>query len=138
VTFDGLSNPGRPLNGQYPTAVIDWGTAAWWLAGPAGRFSGNSVSFNGPVPTTAAFSFVSPRRLVQIDAYNGGVTPSTISINCPGQLTKQVTLAPNQLSTIATGWTGVCTGVTISSTNGWNANFNNLVIDVPLPLSVRR
>jgi hypothetical protein len=53
-------------------------------------------------------------------------------------LTKQVTLAPNQLSTIATGWTGVCTGVTISSTNGWNTNFNNLVIDVPLPLSVRR
>jgi hypothetical protein len=134
VTFDDLSNPQRPLNGQYPTAVIDWGTGQWWLSGPTGKFTTNSVSFNGPVLTTAAFNFVTPRQLVQLDVYNRGLTSTTISIACTGEVTKEETLAPGQVTTITTGWTGPCTTVTISSTNGWNTNFDNLVIDLGLPV----
>jgi hypothetical protein len=37
-------------------------------------------------------------------------------------------VAPNTLVTISTGWTGTCTSVTIASTNGWDTNFDNLVI----------
>jgi hypothetical protein len=30
--------------------------------------------------------------------------------------------------TISTGWAQACTTITVSSTNGWNTNFNNLVV----------
>jgi hypothetical protein len=82
ITFDDLSNPNRPLTGQYPNGVIDWGGGAWYLSGPWGRFTTNSVSFNGATLQAASFSFISPRRLVQLDAYNGGTGPSTITLSC--------------------------------------------------------
>jgi hypothetical protein len=33
-----------------------------------------------------------------------------------------------QVTTIQTGWTGTCTSVTISSSNGWYTNFDDLVL----------
>jgi hypothetical protein len=128
VTFDGLSNPNRPLNGSYPNGVIDWGTNAWYLSGPWGAFRTNSIGFNGPGPTSASFTFSVPRRLIRVDAYNGGRTSSTISLSCAGQTTRQVTLAVRRLQTIDTGWTGACSPVTVRSTNGWDTNFDTLVI----------
>jgi hypothetical protein len=127
VTFDDLSNPNRVLSGQYPSGVIEWGTTAWWLSGPWGRFTTNSVSFNGGSLTSASFTFVSPRRLVKLDAYNGGAASSTVTIACSGQPSVTVTLAANQLSTITTNWSNTCSTVTISSSNGWDTNFDNLV-----------
>src|SRR5438128_2146757 len=106
ITFDDLTNPNRPLNGQYPTAVIDWGTNAWYLSSPYGAFTTFSIGFNGPGPTSAPYTFVTPRRLVQLDAYNGGPGSSTVSMSCTGQTTKQATLGVRELATIATSWTG--------------------------------
>jgi hypothetical protein len=134
VTFNSLSSPNRPLNGQHPFLTIDWGTGGWWLSGPNAGFSGNSVSFNGPLPRSAAFDFVLPRRLIALDAYNDGTTPSTISVACPGLPTRQVSLPAHRRTTISTGWVDTCQTVTISSSNGWYTNFNNLVIDLGLPL----
>src|SRR5258708_11393341 len=45
VVFDDLTPADRTLNGQYPTGVIDWGNNAWFLSGPWGQFTTNSVSF---------------------------------------------------------------------------------------------
>ena len=53
---------------------------------------------------------------------------STITLSCTGQPNRQMTLAVGQLSTIITGWGGTCPNVTISSTNGWDTNFDNLVL----------
>src|SRR5437868_3462705 len=72
VTFDDLTSPNRTLNGQYPTGIIDWGSNAWYLSGPWGQFTTNSVSFNSASITSGGFSFTTPQRLVQIDAFNGG------------------------------------------------------------------
>src|SRR4029079_1675323 len=36
VTFDDLSPQNRPLSGQYPTGLIDWGTNQWFLSGSYG------------------------------------------------------------------------------------------------------
>jgi hypothetical protein len=127
VNFDNLSNPNRPLSGQYPTGVIDWGTNRWYLSGPFGQFRTQSIGFNGEGPTSASFTFVRARRLVSIDAFNGGSTTSTITLTCAGQRPVSVLLAPNTLRTITTGWTGTCTSVTVGSTNGWDTNFDNLV-----------
>jgi hypothetical protein len=129
LTFDDLPAPNRPLNGQYPSGVADWGTNVWYLSGPYGRFTTNSVSFNGAGPTTADVRFVSPRRVVRIDAYNGGSASSTISLTCSGQPTATTTLLARQLMTLSTNWTVGCTSVTIGSSNGWDTNFDNLVIE---------
>ena len=129
VTFDDLVGPNRALTGQYPTGVVDWGSGAWYLSMPWGRFTTNSVSFNGPGATSASIGFVTPHRLVQIDAYNGGTASSAISLACTGQPTVQVTLVVGQLQSIQTGWTSACSTVVITSSNGWYTNFDNLVIN---------
>jgi hypothetical protein len=133
ITFDDLSAPSRPLSGEYPSGVIDWGTDVWFLSGPYGRWSTNSVSFNGAGPTSAAFALLSSWRLVQLDAYNGGAAASTITLSCVGfdQTPIQRILDAGQMVTIPTGWLGVCSGVALTSSNGWDTNFKNLVLTAP-------
>jgi hypothetical protein len=109
--------------------VINWGTNGWYLAGPWGGFTTNSVSFNTPGVTARAITLITPRRLVQVDAFNGGTVATTVSIGCTGQTTAQVSLPVNQLTTLLTHWTGVCSTVAFSSSNGWDTNFDNLVLD---------
>jgi hypothetical protein len=126
VTFDDLANPNRPLTGLYGS--LDWGSGDWWLAGRYAEFPTNSVSFNGPGLGSATINLPTARRLVQLDVDNGGSAPTTISLSCPGQLTVQVGLAPHQTTTIRTNWTGECSSLTISSTNGWDTNVDNIVL----------
>jgi hypothetical protein len=71
---------------------------------------------------------VTPHRLVQLDAYNGGSVASTVTLSCAGQPTVTVSFPVSQLTTIATGWGGTCSTVTIGSSNGWDTNFDNLVV----------
>lgn len=105
-----------PLNGQVPNSDIDWGT--------------NSIGFNGAGPTSATFRLVVPRRLVRLDAYNGGPSSSSVTLQCDAQPLLQVVVAAGQLATIATNWTvGTCSVIRLGSTNGWNTNFDNLVFD---------
>ena len=132
ITFDARP-AGTFLSGQYPTGLIDWGNGSWFVSGPFGAFTGNSISFKDSSVFSASFSFVTPLRLLTIDAYNGGTIASTITLSCPGQINKQVIVAVSQLLTIATGWVGTCSPVTVGSTNGWDTNFNRLVVDSPAP-----
>ena len=129
INFDNLSNPNRVLSGQYPSGVIDWGTNQWYLSGPYGSFRTNSIGFNGGSMTSASFSYFSPKRLIQVDAFNGGTAVSTVTLRCNGQNATQVTLQPGQTQSIPMGWIGVCSNVTFVSTNGWNTNFDSLIID---------
>lgn len=128
INFDALTNPGRPLNGQYPTGVVDWGTNGWFLSGPFGNFRTNSIGFNGSRLTSASFTLLGGRRLVRMDAYNGGNGSSTITVSCAGQPTVSVTLAARSQVTINTNWTQPCSRVTIASSNGWSTNFDNVVV----------
>jgi len=132
VTFDNLSNLNRALSGQYPTGVIDWGSNAWYLSSPWRLFGTNSISFNGGGPTSASFTFVStPRRVVRVDAMNGDSGPSSVTLSCAGQRTAMFTVNAGQLVTLSTGWTGTCPTITVTSSNGWHTNFDNLVYDTP-------
>lgn len=128
LTFDDLSSPNRPLSGQYPSGLADWGNGTWWLASPWGRFTTNSISTTSPSQTSGSITLLSPRRLVQVDVYNGGTATSTITLACAGQATVSVLVPVGALQTIATGWAGTCSSLTIGSTNGWNTNFDNLVL----------
>jgi len=128
VTFDDRAGGDQVLSGHYPEQAIDWGTAHWYHASPWKGFTTKSVSFNGRGVGSASFAFVTPRRLVRLDAYNGGAA-TTLTLSCAGQPDKQVSLGGGQGVTIETGWTGRCTMVTIASSNGWETNFDNLVHD---------
>lgn len=118
------------LSGQYPTGIIDWGNGSWWVSQPWGAFTTNSISFFSANIFSGSFSFLTPLRLVRLDAYNGGAANSTVTISCGG-LTTQATLAASQKLTIATGWTNACSPVLVSSTNGYDTNFDDLVVDAP-------
>jgi hypothetical protein len=128
VTFDDLQNPNRPFSGQYPSGVIDWGTNAWFLSGPFGAFRTQSVGFNGSGPTTAGFRILNGSRLVSLDAYNGGSGPSTLTVACAGQPTLTSSLGAGQTTTLRPSWTAACANVTIGSSNGWNTNFDSVVL----------
>jgi O-glycosyl hydrolase len=130
IDFDGYSDVYRDLDGQLPSGVIDWGNTDWYLAGPYAQFTQNSISFREG-PTSGTFKFVSPRRLLQLDGDNGGQADSTVTLSCDGGPPVQTLVPSNSIVTISTGWTSACTTVTIGSTNGWETNFANLVIDSP-------
>jgi hypothetical protein len=126
LSFDEMARTNQPLSGQYPANVIDWGTGEWWLAAPYAQFNTNSVSFNGDQLTRGTLRFVSPRDLVQLDADNGGKGDSLVSLSCDGQPGVQVTVPAGQIMTIRTGWTNTCSAVSVTSSNGWETNFDNL------------
>lgn len=126
IEFDDGPEAYRPLNGQYPANAINWGSGVWFMSGPWGQFTTKSISFNG-TQTTGTFTFISPKVLVALDAYNGGNT-TTITLSCAGNTTKVQQLSPGGEQTIATGWSNPCTTVTVGSTNGWDTNFDNLAI----------
>jgi hypothetical protein len=84
VTFDDRPGQDTVLTGQYPAGVIDWGTSgAWEHSEPWGRFTTKSVGFSESYISSASFTFVTPRRLVSLQAYNGRTTPATVTITCP-------------------------------------------------------
>jgi hypothetical protein len=64
---------------------------------------------------------------VSLVAYNGGGTSATVTIACPDQTTKTQTLSAGQISTITTGFSASCTTVTLTTTNGWFTNFDDIV-----------
>jgi hypothetical protein len=74
---------------------------------------------------------VSSSHLVSFQAYNGGTTSSTLTISCTGQTTVTATVAAGVVSTINTNWTTPCTTVTIKSSNGWDTNFDTMVVSTP-------
>ncbi len=128
ATFDDIQ-PG-PLNGQYPSGVIDWGSGGWVVSAPWGAFTTNSVSFLDGTRTSGTFTFLTPQRLISMDAYNGDVVSTTLTLTCGSASPQlQTTLAAGQVAAITTGWSGTCPSVTLASTNGWNTNFDNLIWD---------
>ncbi len=128
VTFDDRPGQNQPLGGQYPAGVIDWGSGQWYLSGPYGDFSTKSVSFSGGGITSRAFTLLGSRGLVSLRAYNGGGATSTVTLSCAGNPTRTQSVPAGEVATIATGWTAPCATVTVTSSNGWDTNFDDLVL----------
>ena len=50
-----------------------------------------SLSLNGnkvPAPTEGSFAFVTPRRLLRLEAFNGGPAPAVVTLRCDGALAR--------------------------------------------------
>lgn len=129
VTFNDKTGQDIALSGKYPDNLIDWGSNKWYLSGPWEKLTTKSISFNSSSSKSASFNFLVAKTLTNIDIYNGGGASSTITFSCSGNANKSVTVISKQLITsFATNWSTPCTSVTISSTNGWDSNFDNLII----------
>lgn len=128
ISFNDYSGQNVSLTGQYPTGVVNWGTDNTWLvSAPFGSLTTKNLSFSGAGITSGIFTFINPKRLLSLDAYNGGTNTTTITLTCAGNTTKTFTLNSGQLINLVTNWGTNCSQVTLSSTNGWDTNFDNFV-----------
>jgi hypothetical protein len=81
--------------------------------------------------TSGEFTFGEPRRLIWLQAHNTGSVETQLRLVCLGgsQPDRLASLAPGATRTIETGWSGTCSGVQIHSSNGWDTNFDNLMLE---------
>jgi len=126
IKFDDISIGNQALNGVYPANGINWGSGSWYVSDPWKLMFTKSLSFNGGSLKNASFSFIEPRILHHFDAYTE--TATTVTVSCSGLTTRQFTMAAGSYQRLVTNWTSPCTTVTITSTNGWDTNFDNFVI----------
>ncbi len=87
------------------------------------------VSFDGSRTTIRTFTFVTPRRLVSLRAFNGGGTVTSVTVSCARQPTKTRSIPAGQTAIVNTGFGGICSTVTIGSSNGRDTNVDDLVHD---------
>jgi hypothetical protein len=110
---------------------IQFGTSAWYYSGPYGGFSTNNIGFRNNTITSGTLTLPSGRRLISIRATNpagsGNPGASNVTISCSGQPTLNQTIALNTTVTLSTNWTAPCQAVTITSSNNWYTNFDDLV-----------
>ena len=85
VTFDDPHEPaGTPLNGQYPSGVIDWGASQWRIATPIGKFGTFNTTLLDANATQAEFHFYAPRIFLGFDVYNDSDRETTIAVKPSG------------------------------------------------------
>ena len=127
ITFDDPHElAGTALLGPYPSGVIDWGTGAWQIATPFGKFSTFTLQLSDPKKARADFSFYSPRIFVGIDAYNGSAADATVTISSPEIREVSFTLKPGELRRLRTGWRDPSSKVFFKIENGEVLRFDNL------------
>ena len=124
VTFDDRTS-NHVLNGSY--AGITWGTNAWDVDGPLATDSTNSISFHTSTVTGEPFSFASPQGLLSAQLESNSPTTAMITLSCAGNPTVSAQVAPGATATLTTYWQTPCTTVTVTSSNSWNTNLDNLV-----------
>jgi len=99
-------------------------------AAPWRQFTTNSIGFNGAGPVSKTFRLLMPLTLLQVSAFNGGNTSSTVTVSCAGLPTVSMLVQAHQLQTVVTNWTNPCSGVvTLTSSNGWDTNFDTLLFN---------
>jgi PKD domain/Kelch motif len=124
VTFNDHS-ANQALNGTY--ASIGWGTGDWDVDGPIATDSTNSISFHTSTVTGEPFSFAGPEVLLSTQVYSNSPTTAMITLSCAGNPTVDAVVAPGTVTTLTTDWQTPCTTVTVTSSNSWNTNLDNLV-----------
>ena len=131
VTFDDQT-ANHVLNGTY--AGITWSSNVWDVDGPITSDSTNSISFHSSTVTGGTFSFVSPQVLLSTQIESNSNMTAMITLSCAGNPTIDAQVAPGATATLTTGWQTPCTTVTVTSSNSWNTNLDNLVYSsIPNP-----
>ena len=127
VTFDDPHLPaGTPLDGPYPSGVIDWNPGEWRIHIPDGAFGTFNLALTDPTAESAQFRFYWPHVFVGIDAYNGGQSDATVTIHSPEIREQSFTIKPGEVRRIRTSWRDPSTSVIFDLKNGEGLRFDNL------------
>jgi hypothetical protein len=132
VTFDDPHLPaGTPLQGMYPSGVIDWGSGEWKVSVPEGGFGTFNLSLSDPRATTAQFHFYRPRIFVGVDVFNTGTADAVVTIHSPELREVSVVIKPGQLRRVRTEWRNACASVVFEMRNAEGLRFDNLAYAKP-------
>ncbi len=131
VTFDDPHLAvGTPLAG-YPAGVIDWGTGAWQIGSPLGKFGTFTLMLKDAAARKAGFQFSAPRIFIGIDIYNDGDKEAVVRVTSGEESDATVIVRPKELIRFRTGWKKAATEVPFELTNGSNLRFDNLAYRMP-------
>lgn len=126
VTFDDPHMAaGTVLAGEYPAGLIKWSDEQWQIGVPAGRFGTFNLARHG-AGAGASFSFATPRVFAGIDVYNPGPQAASIAVHCTDIQRVSVTIGPDQLLRIRTGWHDLCPNVAFEFSSDVPLRFDNL------------
>lgn len=115
------------LTGQYPAGVT-WEGTSWAISGPWERLDSQSLAFRSQAITQGTISFSQSTSIVSVVAYNGGTQTSRVEVTCGSQSKVMDVVQKANPVTITTGFSGTCRTATLRSSNGWDTNFDNLVL----------
>jgi hypothetical protein len=126
VTFDDPHQAaGTALAGEYPHGLLRWSDGPWQIGVPDGRFGTFNLTRQGAT-SSASFAFVTPRVFAGIDVYNPGQQAAGIEFRCSDSQHMSVTVSPDQLLHVRTGWQIPCTAITIEFSSDAPLRFDNL------------
>lgn len=127
ITFDDPHLPaGTPLIGQYPSGIIDWGTGAWQIGTPFGKFGTFTLALTDAKANQAEFGFFAPTIFLGLDVYNDGDSDATVTLRSPEIRETTFTIRPKELRRLRTGWHDPSTRMSMTMTNGQGLRFDNL------------
>ena len=78
------------------------------------------------VAPAATFAFATPHVFAGIDVYNGGSQAATVTMHCPEAQRISVTVGPDQLLRVRTGWHEACASVVFEYPPDAQLQFDNL------------
>ncbi|RKG93648.1 DUF4082 domain-containing protein [Corallococcus terminator] len=123
ITFDTFPGQDEVITGLHgPLHFIQ---SDWYIASPWGGFTTKSVSFNGGGLTQGRLSVNGQRRVIGMDAFTWD-TGATLTLACLDLPTRTFPLTAGQVTHVVTNWTQPCTVFTISTSNGWDTNLDNI------------
>ena len=137
VTFDDPHlAAGTSLTGQYPSGVIDWGSAEnsgamWEIGTPFGKFGTFTLVPASDKTTRLGFDFYSPRIFAGIDVYNDSDTDATVTVSSPETREVSFTIKAKQLRRLRTEWRDPSSKVWFDLINGRELRFDNLAYAHP-------
>jgi hypothetical protein len=132
ITFDDPHLPaGTALLGQYPSGVVDWGSGAWQIGTPYGKFGTFTLVLADRKARHSEFQFYAPRIFTGIDVYNDGNTDATLTISSPETPEATFVIKPKELRRLRTGWHEASSRVMFEITNGEGLRFDNLAYAHP-------
>jgi hypothetical protein len=132
ITFDDPHvAAGTKLVGQYPSGVVDWGSGAWEIAAPGGKFGTFGLKLADAAAVRSEFRFYAPRVFAGIDVYNGGERDATVTVQSAETREVSVTIKPGELRRLRTGWVDASSSVMFTLGNGEGLRFDNLAWVMP-------
>ncbi|CAM3401787.1 DUF4082 domain-containing protein [Corallococcus sp. ZKHCc1 1396] len=123
ITFDTFPGQDEVLTGLH--GPMHFSQSDWYIASPWGGFGTKSVSFNGGGLMQGRLSVFGQRRVLGMDAFTWD-TGATLTLTCLDLPTLTFPLTAGQVTHVVTNWQQPCTVFTISTSNGWDTNLDNI------------